>query len=283
MSSVLKMHVSVFLIESILPEFQLNLQKKIVCRKLLCSQAGNYSWRELFSWPYFRPTSLKIFKFLISEQLWNPIDFIVTHKEDSVEFFIWHHWEKQANRINIFWRGTPHRWLYSKLGDYDNDSPAVFAWDGCNGSNCYNPKLSAICECLEIRGYFLFGLCNCFFLKYNLRVPATPALVLYWLKFLCFSPSSEPASWLILALCTGFMISFDSHALTLPPKTPLYSLARAAQWEVWSASGCWNCCWLCNLSPKCTSCLSCPLQGHPLPGEKKDFCLSSGKEKIVRK
>lgn len=101
MSSLLKMDVSVFLIESILAEFQLNLQKKIICRKLLCSQAGNYSWRQLFSWPYFRPTSLKIFKFLISEQLWNPIDFIVTHKENSVEFFIWHHWERQANRINI--------------------------------------------------------------------------------------------------------------------------------------------------------------------------------------
>lgn len=101
MSSVLKMDVSVFLMESILAEFQLNLQKKIVCRKLLCSQAGNYSWKELFSWPYFRPTSLKIFKLLISEQLWNPIDFIVTHKENSVEFFIWHHRERQANRINI--------------------------------------------------------------------------------------------------------------------------------------------------------------------------------------
>lgn len=76
-----QMDVSVFLIGSILAEFQLNLQKKIVCRKLLCSQARNYSWRELFSYPYFRPTSLKIFKFLISEQLWNPIDFIITYKK----------------------------------------------------------------------------------------------------------------------------------------------------------------------------------------------------------
>ena len=81
MSSLLKMDVSVFLIGSIVAEFQLNLQKKVVCRKLLCSQARNYSWRELFSYPYFRPTSLKIFKFLISEKLWNPIDFIITHKK----------------------------------------------------------------------------------------------------------------------------------------------------------------------------------------------------------
>lgn len=99
----------------------------------------------------------------------------------------------------------------------------------------------------------------------------------------CFLPNSEPSSWLILAVCIGFMILFDSHALTLPSKTPLYSLATAAQWELWSISDCWNCCWFCNLSLKCTSCVSCPLQGRPPSGEKKDLCLSSGKEKIVRK
>lgn len=132
MSRLLKMDVSVFLIGSILAEFQLNLQKKIVCRKLLCSQARNYSWRELFSYPYFRPASLKIFKFLFSEQLWNPIDFVITHTKKP-EFLIWHHWQRQANRITISHMEQPHRRLYSKLSDYDNDSPAIFAWNGSNG------------------------------------------------------------------------------------------------------------------------------------------------------
>lgn len=54
----------------------------------------------MFSYP-FRPTSLKIFTLPISEQLWNPIDFIITHKKNTVEFLSWLDWERQANRINI--------------------------------------------------------------------------------------------------------------------------------------------------------------------------------------